>query len=728
MPKRNILLGFGETLTRPIERKKGGGGKSHPYTYLEARKRLLQQQAKLLERINTVPDTAAPEGIYVARFTLHPAYLAKSYHPGNLLRKSSLQDVGSKRVVITPEKTQKKGQPTQELTSCLYVAGKAASFKDLYRRLEKNTLSANEKKQIIQFEEIDFFEPEDKIRTLQDGEHQLLDVALHTPFEDAIAILDGFSKYVAQLNGHTDLKRRLSTGGITFVPVEIPSAQTSQLAAFTTLRVLRGMPELRINEPSVTRQITSNNSLQPPTENAVNQSVSVAVFDGGLGTNALEKWCKEEVFTSEIGTNPEFLHHGNEVTSTILFGPMKTGQTTLPTPLCNIDHYRVLDPTIGNHPDLYDVLHRIKEGLAKKQYDFVNLSLGPRLPIDDEDINPWTAVLDQVLSSSRSLMTVAVGNDGMLTEPLNRIQPPSDMVNGFAIGASDSRGANWARAPYSSVGPGRSPGFIKPDAVCFGGSENEGFTVYNPLAGGISHTYGTSYAAPLALRHAIELFSEVELAAPITAKALLIHCANASVHPRNEVGWGHLPSELNSIIECDDSEATIIYQGELVPGAVMRATIPYPEVEIKGNVTIKATLCYLCDADPEHPINYTRSGLDITFRKDEDKAQPFFKLRDQYQSEQEARGDAHKWETTLHASRTFQRQTLSEPCFDIDYQIREQGRGVDYNDYPPLPYCLVVTVSAKNTPEVYNGIRQQYQTLQPVKLRNQIPITIQDFN
>ncbi|WP_158078573.1 S8 family peptidase [Microbulbifer mangrovi] len=631
--------------------------------------------------------------------------------------------MGSKRVVITPEQTQKKGQPTPELTSCLYVAGQAASFADLHRRLNQNTLNASEKNQMIQFEEIDFFEPEDKIRTLHDGEHQLLDVALHTPLVDSSAILEEFRKYVARLDGHADLERRLTTGGITFVPVKIPSMHANELAEFTTLRVLRGMPELRINEPSVTRQITSNSLLQPPAENAVNQSVSVAVFDGGLGTNALDKWCKEEVFTTATGTSPDLLHHGNEVTSTILFGPMKPGQNSLPAPLCNIDHYRVLDPSVGTHPDLYDVLHRIKDGLAKKQYDFVNLSLGPRLPIDDEDINPWTAVLDQILSSSRTLMTIAVGNDGELAEPLNRIQPPSDMVNGFAIGASDSTESNWARAPYSSVGPGRSPGFIKPDAVCFGGSQNEMFTVYNPLAGGISQTCGTSYAAPLALRHAIEVFSEVELESPMAAKTLLLHHTNASTHPRSEVGWGHLPSDLNSIIECGDNEATIIYQGTLAPGAVMRASIPYPDVEIKGNVTIKATLCYLCDADPEHPINYTRSGLDITFRKDGDKTQSFFKLRDQYQSEQEARGDAHKWETTLHASQTFRRETLTEPCFDIDYQIREQGRGVDYNDYPPLPYCLVVTVSANNTPEVYNGIRQQYQTLQPVKLRNQIQIT-----
>ena len=41
---------------------------------------------------------------------------------------------------------------------------------------------------------------------------------------------------------------------------------------------------------------------------------------------------------------------------------------------------------------------------------------------------------------------------------------------------------------------------------------------------------------------------------------------------------------------------------------------------------------------------------------------------------------------------------------------------------PPLPYAMIVTVSAEDTPGVYNNIRQRYQRLQPVEVRQEVQI------
>lgn len=76
-------------------------------------------------------------------------------------------------------------------------------------------------------------------------------------------------------------------------------------------------------------------------------------------------------------------------------------------------------------------------------------------------------------SSGAVLAAVAVGNTGEMDRASGnaRVQVPSDCVNSLGIGAADSSTADWRRAAYSSVGPGRSPGLIKPDVLSFGGGE-----------------------------------------------------------------------------------------------------------------------------------------------------------------------------------------------------------------------------------------------------------------
>ena len=115
-------------------------------------------------------------------------------------------------------------------------------------------------------------------------------------------------------------------------------------------------------------------------------------------------------------------------------------------------------------------------------------------------------MLDERFGRSDILATVAVGNDGESDKilGLNRIQVPADCVNALAIGACDTPGNNWRRAPYSSVGPGRSPGLMKPDLVEFGGSMARPFLVVTDGAvPSLEATGGTSFSSPATLRAGI---------------------------------------------------------------------------------------------------------------------------------------------------------------------------------------------------------------------------------
>jgi hypothetical protein len=94
-----------------------------------------------------------------------------------------------------------------------------------------------------------------------------------------------------------------------------------------------------------------------------------------------------------------------------------------------VDHYRVLDETPGQDPrELYEVLERIQAVLTQEPtYQFINFSLGPILPVDDDDVHSWTSLLDEYLADGEKLVTVAVGNTGESDKAsgLNRISMPA---------------------------------------------------------------------------------------------------------------------------------------------------------------------------------------------------------------------------------------------------------------------------------------------------------------
>jgi len=726
MNNKNLLLGYGETLAFDIPTPGGGGSKKHPYSYEEARNRALKETTSLLSKLDDLPEGACPNGKAVAKFTLHPAYLAKSYYPINLMKTFGLDSIGSKAVTITPRKQTLKEPKDKLVSSCIYTSGNKISFELLKNHLKMNELSSGIKLDVRKLEDIDYFYPEEKIKSIgKAGSEGKYEIAIHTPHND-IDILDSFVAYSTKCGAHVDIDRAIRTGGLTFLPLITTPNAAQKIAQFTFLRALRVMPELRANKPVVARTIFSANSPKLPKEDAINSDIKVAVFDGGIGTNTIDRWCNETIYSGGERSSPDFLSHGSEVTSTILFGIANEKTTELPTPYTNIDHYRVLDGGIEEDPDLFDVLIRISQALKKTTYHFVNLSLGPRIPVEDDEVHAWTSTLEPLLSSGNTLVTVAVGNDGHL-KGQNRIQPPSDLVNALAVGASNSRGSDWSRAGYSCVGPGRSPGIVKPDGLAFGGDDVSPFTVYSPLTGMISGTGGTSFASPLALRSAIALKTLLDHEiSPLTSKALLVHHAKKKAIAQSEIGWGHFPENIGDIIYCDDNEATVIYQGTLTASQYLRAPIPFPDIELSGKIALKATFCFATSVDPEHPVNYTRSGLVVTFRPKgiEGKSKTFFSLSNLYETEQEARSDAHKWESTLHREQNFLSTTLDNPCFDIVYQAREGGQPTVTAELDALPYVLIVSIQGKEGLPIYNSIRQKYQILEPVQLRQEVQIKV----
>ncbi|AXK81541.1 peptidase S8 and S53, subtilisin, kexin, sedolisin [Pseudolabrys taiwanensis] len=739
MTKRNFLLGKGERLVEDVAGIRGGGPKYHPYTFSQAKTRLAPMLSRVVRGIDQLPDEACPNDQAVATVTLNPEYIAKSYFPDHLLRAVGLEPVGSRPRRITPEKRSKDREPEETITTELFVMGSRSAFRAWRSGLPNWHEDAPGAAELATIEQVAAPTVRDKIKgKLPKSGEAVFEVVLHTDAQiGENRIVPLFREYLEEIGLDQRLDRRFYAGGLCFVELEAPVESAEEIATFTPVRALRQMPALRMLRPTFRSSRVPMQDVSLPTQGPVDPKIRAAIFDGGIPKNhPLTKWAKP-IEPPGIGkTIPDFQKHGVAVTSSFLFGHIDPAKP-ISRPFAPVDHYRVLDATPGQNPhELYEVLDRIDKILVDKDYEFVNFSIGPRLPIEDDDVHAWTAVIDDRLSRGKTLATIAVGNDGdsPANGGLNRIQVPADCVNALAVGACDNPDSPWQRCAYSSVGPGRSPGLIKPDFVEFGGCLQRPFIALSEsTAIALEATEGTSFSAPSALRLATGV--RAHFGANLNAlaiRALLIHTTEACDHPCEDVGRGRVARSVQDIVLCDDDTVRVVYQGNIAPSRYIRAPIPVPSGTIPGKVQITATLCYATGVDPHHPGNYTRAGLEAAFRPHDQKrkshkqihadTKSFFGKAQNGLMEDELRRDAWKWENCLHGSVGFQGKSLRNPVFDIHYNARLGGRNFAPDD--DLAYALVITVEAKHLGQLYDDVVRKYANLlEPLRPVVDIPIT-----
>ena len=738
MARQNFLLGKGERLTDDISIRMGGGPKQPPYTFAESRSRLAPMVVDTVSSIDKLPPKACPGDQAVISLTLNPEYIAKSYFPSELLHSVGVDVVGSRPRTITPKKRSRSRKAVETVTTELFAKGPRSAIRDWSESLPYWNAHYPGASEIITIEEISAPVPREKIKGyLPESGRATLETVLHANELEA-QTLEAFSKYLISCHIEATFGRKFFAKGLCFLEIDAPVERADEIAAFTGVRALREMPELRVLRPIVRSESIPPVAFHFPTEAPLSDDVSVAIFDGGVpDQHPLTQWVVPHEEPGMKAATDEFLSHGVGVTSAALFGHIDPS-VPLPRPYAYIDHHRVLDDAPGQDPhELYEVLDRIENIISIYDYDFISLSLGPRLPIQDDDVHAWTAVLDDRLSRISSLAMIAVGNDGESDTilGLDRVQVPSDCVNALAVGACDTPGGNWKRALYSSKGPGRSPGLIKPDFVDFGGVLGRPFVVVaSDLNPTLTTTGGTSYATPSVMRLATGVRAHFgDKIDHLAIRALLVHTCEEAEQEKTEIGWGRVARKLNDVVLCEDDTVRIVYQGEISPSKYIRAAIPIPNEPIQGIVSIKATICYKSQTDPHHPGNYTRAGLEATFRPHDNKfsrkrqvhpnSARFFGSALPGATEDELRRDAWKWENCLHATVRKRGSSLQNPCFDIHYNARLEGRNFAPNE--KLKYAMVITVQAKMASDLYNQIVRQFGTLiEPLRPILEIPVRV----
>lgn len=731
-----FIIGRGELLTFDIPPPPMFPNKAHPYSLAEAQAAVIPQLMKAAEELRLLPQEACPLDFAVVKLELHPAYISKSFFPKALLREARLVSLGSRTVRCRPRTDLRVRAPEECDTTELFVGGTRSA---LYRFPAFATLLQEPSPEALQFREIENFsvmQAQDRLRLVgADPTARVYEVGLHLfPDQSADVLRSIFSAYAKSCGFIVNSEFEFPVGRMLFLAVEGNAVGLAKLASFTLVRVVRPMPAVRSARP-IARSNPISISFRMPGAQPMSNEPTVAILDGGLpDLHVLDRFVtRYDKSDQDAADVPEYLEHGLAVTSAFLFGPIEPGGDA-ERPYSYVHHYRVLDSK-SDHEDpyeLYRTLAHVEEILLSRQYQFINLSLGPDLPYDDSDVHAWTAVLDTMLGDGDTLMTVAVGNNGERDEQLllNRIQVPSDSVNALSIGSSNISGEKWSRASYSAIGPGRSPGRRKPDAVAFGGSPKEYFHVVRPSARPeLAATMGTSFAAPFALRTAVGvrafLGDEVH---PLTIKALMVHATEFSEGTHHdEVGWGRIPQDLDRVIMCGDGVARIIYQGLLRPGKYLRAPIPLPPDQLQGKVRITATFCYASPVDVEDAAAYTKAGLDITFRPHVDKkagkqvkSRSFFSSTE-FRTEQEQRADLGKWETVLHATDSFLGSSLKEATFDVHYNARDGGGNAGAGS-ELIRYALVLTVEAPRHADLYDSILAAHTKLKAIEPKITLPL------
>jgi Subtilase family len=738
---RNPLLGNGQKMTHQLVIDDGGGDKNPPYTFDYARQRLIEPLAELSAWITNLSSDACPNDEIVFSITLHPRYIAKTSQPSGFLRAAGLTPIGRRERNVAPEHWGVKKHPDLAPTDQVFVRGKRSRVLRLSGELQNWSANTVEARELTQIERIEAFTASDKVIAIPQGDRLMTEVVLHNA--GLSNVMPDFTAYAKRFKADVLEERRRVVGLLTFVPVEMLAARAKEIAAFAFVRVVRAMPALR-PMPAPLLRSASAKLISLPTEGPRSETRTV-VFDGGLtdsAQNLLGRWVNYIEPPNLASPLPVYQAHGFAVTSSLLFGPLDEN-TELERPFGRIDHVRVLDQRSGANQDMeyYDVLDRILSHLqtAPQSYSFGCLSLGPSRAITDDEVTAWTAALDVQLSHGNMVLAVAAGNDGELDAEtgLNRLQPPSDGVNILCVGASDSMGPKWGRAPYSCVGPGRRPGVFKPDGLAFGGSDATPFGVLTDTRQ-VARVAGTSFAAPFALRSAVGVAATLEQTLhPLTIRALMIHRAEDKKKANHaQEGWGRFQSDVSTLLTSDDDEAIVVYEGDLPLSESLRAPIALPDIVLQGKIDITATLVLAPEVDAEHVSTYTRAGIEAQFRPHKDvfvtyengkvaghpETGDFFtgvrlmKRTPEYVR----RKDGHKWEPVLRARRTLDAEKLSAPCFDLYYHHRERGQ--THPEPQPIRYALIVSVKAQSHPNFYQQVISSFPVLIPLRQRIDIRV------
>ena len=254
MAKKNLLIGNGVELTNllPKEDVTIGSDKSPPpYTIEEARQFLSPALRDITNQIDKLPKSAKPLGEATAIVTIHPAYLSKWKMPNKVLINAGLKVSGSKSALIYPRKENRKNIPIgEQFTAELYVAGNNAAFNRLLEILLSDKSHQYEKRDLCKIEAIRFLSSNERLIKTEGEDNRIpIEILIHSKDMVREELLDALDQHAEACSTIVARSKLYESSGLIFMPGVAPREKLEDFAAFTALRAVRRLPELRLHRP-----------------------------------------------------------------------------------------------------------------------------------------------------------------------------------------------------------------------------------------------------------------------------------------------------------------------------------------------------------------------------------------------------------------------------------------------------------------------------------------------
>ena len=733
MSDRHPIIANGELYAQPVNKPIGGGPKTLPHEYEEAKARTLANLSALEAAFSDDKEVFMEEKIICLR--LEPKFEAKSYVPSSII--SAMP--GGK--IVGGRKYKLPSDEDEVYAKLYFVKTTANGVSQLKSALENGTNDSVEqwRNQLRSLYSIDLLSEDEKVMGFEnDWDAGSVEFVLH-PFP---GYTDDKIRRFIQISGIDEASIRVKTydDGITFISANCSQTQIQSVKRFNALRAIHPLGMIDI---STVRSITGS-SLPQKTASKRRPSVKVGVFDGGADPKIpILQGYVSEIDATGADELPALVHHGSGVCSAILYGSLagKSSKDTLDSPMVSIDCYRVLPLNDYRDIELYEAIDTI-ENIVPNQPDtrLFNLSFGPKGAIVDDSISRFSYALDQLTYNvpegvSNPLFVVAVGNDGELPADLNRIQAPADMVNGLGIGAY-TFDANRDKVPstYSCVGPGREGGKTKPDLLDFGGDQ--------------------SYPAPMVTGKIGKMMAMSKSVTPHLGRALLIHHADDNQSfPTNVQGFGFCKEQINDVLECGDNCVTVMYQGKILPTQYLSLPVFAPRInEMSGIVEIGWTVALVVSPNANDPDAYTNNCIEDVFYPHSMKfnfaktgettrtinlleglalakeliengykksALPVSHPAKTSWDESDLRVTELKWDTVIRKTVRMRSNSLFDPTLIL------HAMGRNGFESKPLSYNVIVTINApKYKGNLYDAVLQTYRNLSPIEIRAESRIVV----
>lgn len=749
---KHPIIANGQFYTEALTKRTGGGGTKVPHEYTEAKGRLSGDIFRIQESIREHKEVFLDEKVVCVR--LEPKFEAKSYTPSSLVAESGMKLIGGRKYALNSENDSK--------AKMYFVRTNDRELSELKRKFDLGLKDhvMKWKEQVCTIKSIDLLHPDEKAMGFPESwEEGMVEVVIH-PFGDAheAEAVNGFFDVVKAEKAKAVV--RTYDDGLTFVCMHMNREDIALARNYNPLRSIKPMRDEWEEQLRMTSMVAPAPQL---TKTVMKSNVKVGVFDGGVkrGTRLLDPFV--DIYDMVQGNPTDgSLEHGSNVCGAVLYGTGLAGKTesdTVDNPMVSVESFRVFPTKRSGDPEadcqMYTTIDII-EKVVKERTDIkiFNLSFGPRGAIIDDEINRFTYVCDKLTydvgeGEVNPLFCVAVGNDGDSVPPTNRIQSPSDMVNGLAVGAYSLSPLNDKyRVSYSCVGPGREGAKIKPDILEFGGSADRPFIAVKP-GNKIMGALGTSMASPVVAGKVGRLMALSDHIVPHLGRALLIHSAKAEgVEGNVENGFGFCVEDVEEILNCSDNKVTILYEGEIASSTTVKLPIFAPGInELHGNAVIKWTICTVVNPNINDPDAYTNNCIEDTFYPN-DMVFPFRKGRQvtnldilkadniavanelirqgyvkselpvskpakRYFAEANLRNGDFKWDTIIRKEVRMRCGSLLNPFISL------HAIGRDEYEHERIKYYAVITIDVpKYNGSLYDQILQTYNNLIPIRMQN----------